>query len=104
IRDLISDGLNELDALNYRIDAVRATLSELVHTRDRLAEHVHQHLSIISPLRRVPTELLCLIFAFAVSDELFFYQPHANELKSPWRIAGVCRSWRASALSYPPLW
>ncbi|KAJ6572304.1 hypothetical protein B0H19DRAFT_886330, partial [Mycena capillaripes] len=115
IHGLISDGLNRIDALDTRIDALRATLSELVSAREDLAEQVRQHRSIASPVRRVSTELLCLIFAFMVSDERYddanwrlgesiIHQSRANEVNTPWRVSGVCRYWRASALSYPPLW
>ncbi|KAJ7044962.1 hypothetical protein C8F04DRAFT_1067178, partial [Mycena alexandri] len=86
IRAIVRDGEIQVDALNEQIH-------DLVQRRDRAAEHVRQHRAIISPVRRLPPELLCEIF------ELSF-----NDKGPPWHLGHICRSWRHTALSHPPLW
>ncbi|KAJ7314402.1 hypothetical protein DFH08DRAFT_895357, partial [Mycena albidolilacea] len=56
-----------------------------------------------SPVHRMPTELISLIFAFALppfaaSDGLSGVQ------EGPWVFSAVCSRWRAIALSQPCLW
>ncbi|KAJ7044955.1 hypothetical protein C8F04DRAFT_1067155 [Mycena alexandri] len=86
IRAIVRDGETQVDALNEQIH-------DLVQRRDRAAEHVRQHRAILSPVRRLPPELLCEIFELSSND------------KGPsWHVGHICRSWRHTALSYPPLW
>ncbi|KAJ7044945.1 hypothetical protein C8F04DRAFT_1067120 [Mycena alexandri] len=93
IRAIIWDGETQVDALNEQIHNLQPTLAGLVQRRDRAAEHVRQHRAIVSPVRRLPPELLCEIFALSFNDK-----------GPPWHLGHICRSWRHTALSYPPLW
>ncbi|KAJ7044960.1 hypothetical protein C8F04DRAFT_520116 [Mycena alexandri] len=86
IRAIVRDGEIQVDALNEQIH-------DLVQRRDRAAEHVRKHRAIISPVRRLPPELLSEIFVLSFDDK-----------GPPWHVGHICRSWRHTALSYPPLW
>ncbi|KAJ7157431.1 hypothetical protein C8R46DRAFT_832440, partial [Mycena filopes] len=97
-RGVISSGQSRLDALSAQIHDLQLTLAVLSRTRDETEHHVHQDRAILSPVRRVPPELLCEIFSLAVqSDGDAPKQP-------PWYLGQVCRLWRHSALSFPQIW
>lgn len=99
IRDFISDGQNQVETLNSQIDNLEAAIALLTQKRDRMAEHVRQHCAILSPVRRVPSELVCEILALSLSsdDEEPMNRP-------PWHLGHICRFWRCTVLAYPALW
>ncbi|KAJ7629695.1 hypothetical protein DFH06DRAFT_708635 [Mycena polygramma] len=102
IRD-VSNAQDQLDAFNAQIDSLQATLAQLTRRRDETAEYVRQHRAVISPVRRVPPELLCEIFVLAWCNE-----DDEDRTKTarapPWYLGHRSRSWRDAAVSYAPLW
>ncbi|KAJ6485510.1 hypothetical protein C8R45DRAFT_996833 [Mycena sanguinolenta] len=63
--------------------------------------------TILSPLRRMPPELLCEIFGWALaSARKAQLKGHAGycEENSPWVLTHVSRTWRAVSVSTPSLW
>ncbi|KAJ7618177.1 hypothetical protein DFH06DRAFT_1483408 [Mycena polygramma] len=97
VRAIVVDGQQQIDALDAQITGVRAKLAQLVHRRDETAERVRRHRAILAPLRRVPMELLCEIFAMTLPGD-------DTAGKPPWYLGHICRSWRFAALGYPSLW
>ncbi|KAJ7357965.1 hypothetical protein DFH08DRAFT_437528 [Mycena albidolilacea] len=94
IRGIVSEGQNQVDALNSQIENMEAAILRLTRKRDALAEHVHQHRAILAPVRRVPPELVGEILALSL--------PSDN--RPPWHLAHICRFWRHCMLGYPALW
>ncbi|KAJ7629700.1 hypothetical protein DFH06DRAFT_1005704, partial [Mycena polygramma] len=101
IRNIVSGGQDRVDAFDAQIDSLQATLAQLIRRRAETAEYVRQHRAVISPVRRVPPELLCEIFALAWLSE---DDENTNTARVPWHFGHICRSWRDMAVSYPPLW
>ncbi|KAJ7648209.1 hypothetical protein DFH06DRAFT_1095634 [Mycena polygramma] len=106
IHTYIGDGqdtIRELDAqigsLEAQIHNLRAALFRSQSRRHEVAENVRQHQSIMSPIRRVPAELICEIFLAASSSE-----DAVAVNKPPWYLGHICQAWRHHALSYPALW
>ncbi|KAJ7194015.1 hypothetical protein GGX14DRAFT_587025 [Mycena pura] len=93
IRSIVSDGEDRMCALDAHIFHLQATLVQLFQRRDETVEHLRVHRAILSPIRRMPMELVCTIFALA-----------SGQNTPPWRLGFICRSWRHYALSYPILW
>ncbi|KAJ7711008.1 hypothetical protein B0H16DRAFT_1820353 [Mycena metata] len=71
--------------------------------------------AILSPVRRIPTELLCEIFLAVLpevelagrpSDSLKVTRRHDRQTFyiAPWRLGQVCQRWRATAVGYAALW
>ncbi|KAJ7749614.1 hypothetical protein B0H16DRAFT_1844712 [Mycena metata] len=58
--------------------------------------------AILSPVRRIPAELLCEIFMWTL--------PHTRRLRgetfevAPWRLGHIYQRWRAITVHYAPLW
>lgn len=112
IAGVVADEQARLDALDSRILSLTTTLSELAGNRDRLAEHLRRHKAIISPVRRVPPELLCEIFASAMEEPDKVALGTLSDdggsawkaFDPPWYLGHICRAWRDAALAYAPLW
>ncbi|KAF7338176.1 F-box domain-containing protein [Mycena venus] len=56
---------------------------------------VYECVVILSPVRRVPPEILCQIFMASILSQDF---------RTRWNLVHVCRKWRTVALSLPALW
>ncbi|KAJ7604695.1 hypothetical protein DFH06DRAFT_1253834, partial [Mycena polygramma] len=104
IRQLVSDGAHTLGVLDGQIRELENLLAQVVRKREEVVEQVRQYQAIISPVRRIPQELICEVFGWvALSDN--DAEEDAKELTAPpWYLGQICRAWRASALSCPPLW
>jgi hypothetical protein len=102
IQDIVSEGQKCVDTLDVQLQALHTRLAELLQRRDEKAEHVRQHRAIISPVRRVPQELICEIFALTLSSGMLDDEDRA--LQPPWYLGHICRSWRHAAVSFCPLW
>ncbi|KAF7376983.1 ABC protein [Mycena sanguinolenta] len=95
IQQIIADDDHRLRALDAEILHLQATLAQLIQKRTETAQHVREHRSIVSVVRRVPPELICEILALSTT-------PH--EETPPWRLGFISRSWRHCAVGYPCLW
>ncbi|KAJ7460318.1 hypothetical protein FB451DRAFT_1096843 [Mycena latifolia] len=106
IHHIIANSQDRLDALDSQIDSLHATLAQLVRRRDEMAEDVHKHKAVLSPVRRVPPELLCAIFWMALPFTRRVQGRANGDLvtQAPWHLGQVCRKWRETALAYPHLW
>jgi hypothetical protein len=63
---------------------------------DNLDDDIQAHEGTLSPLRRMPIELLSLIFVFAF--RFTYLEP------TPWTASQVCHLWRTVALSQSSFW
>ncbi|KAJ7673908.1 hypothetical protein DFH06DRAFT_1319025 [Mycena polygramma] len=98
-----------INALEAQIQSWRTTLAHLVERREEVAEHVRRHQSVISPVRRVPRELICEILVMAVPSSSLGEVRGVSlgrppDPKTSWYLGLVSRSWRDCALSCPALW
>ncbi|KAJ7314406.1 hypothetical protein DFH08DRAFT_895367 [Mycena albidolilacea] len=71
--------------------------------RSKPNSRTRKYEAALSPVHRMPTELISLIFTFtlppfATSDGLSSIQ------EGPWLLSAVCSRWRAIVLSQPCLW
>nr|GAT59098.1 predicted protein [Mycena chlorophos] len=105
---------HQIQYLDFEIDKQEMDFFYFESTyRDLLAERA-QVQRILSPMRRVPAELLAEIFlyfapSFPPESELYANRSpsRSDEIRRPaipWFLAHVCRSWRATALSLGCLW
>ena len=73
------------------------------HKIGRANQFIQQHQSVLSPLRRLPTEILQTIF-MEVDPAMRVHTRWRQTSDLPWELAQVCRMWRESALSLSMLW
>lgn len=102
IKKIIIDSQARVDALNCRIDAIRATMDALVDERHKLVVHVQRYSAVLAPIRRVFPELIYEIFAWASKCSRRIGPNIVNQ--PPWWLGHICRSWRAIALGDSSLW
>jgi len=111
-KDTLADARRSMDAtrvsmraLTKRIDAAEAALAQMVREskvaiqemlieKRTLEERAMTTLAYLSPMRRLPLELLREIF-------LWCFKSHPC---SAWVLASVCASWRRVALKIPVIW
>ncbi|KAF9530933.1 hypothetical protein CPB83DRAFT_904918 [Crepidotus variabilis] len=73
------------------------------HKMEQTAMFIEQHRAVVSPLRRLPNEILQEIFV-RVNGPRSGARSWTNASEIPWALAQVCRSWRINALSVSALW
>ncbi|KAJ7314378.1 hypothetical protein DFH08DRAFT_895315 [Mycena albidolilacea] len=78
----------------------RGKLTKLFEERESLDAEVRKHEGALSPLRRMPVEIISLIFKFAAPFRSYVM----NVKEGPWTLSAVCSRWRTIALSQPNLW
>jgi hypothetical protein len=98
IRDMISDDENrillmdaEIIALETKIHNLNTNLAQSLQKRNDAAVRAHQHRSILSPIRRVPPELIREIFELLHDGKA--------GTRPPWYFGHISQLWRHTALS-----
>ncbi|KAJ7635720.1 hypothetical protein DFH06DRAFT_939128, partial [Mycena polygramma] len=97
VRAIVAEGQQQADALNAQIANFQEVLAQLVHKRDEIVKDVRRRGAVLAPVRIVPLELLCEIFALTLAGDGRAESP-------PWYLGQICRSWRFSVLACPSLW
>ncbi|KAJ7154375.1 hypothetical protein C8R43DRAFT_923043 [Mycena crocata] len=92
---IISEEERLVEDLESQIERMQVALTQLIERRKETQESVHQHRAILSPVRRLPPELIC---------EIFMLLRSAQDRNAPWHLGWICQSWRRIAISYPHLW
>lgn len=109
VTEMLRDKQAKLSALGDEIARLEFTLWSLGKKRADLCAEVTQYSSILSPIRRVPSEIIGEIFlyfapsmAYRARDLSHGVTIHKVEL--PWKLAHICRRWRSISLSLGQLW
>ncbi|KAJ7041339.1 hypothetical protein C8F04DRAFT_1177172 [Mycena alexandri] len=88
--------------------ALKATRQVLIDAEHVVRAEICLLRGIMSPIRRVPPELVREIFLFLTPSLDVEYSPHdpSSILKvpTPWDLGHICRSWREITLSLGLLW
>ena len=91
----LSEKIHEAEENLARIiQESRCAIQQMEQEREVLEGEMDQILAYISPIKRLPDELLRLIFSMNFED----YPCCA------WVLAAVCKLWRRQALSMPKIW
>ncbi|KAJ7871017.1 hypothetical protein B0H13DRAFT_1543351, partial [Mycena leptocephala] len=101
IRELVAAPMQEIEELAVEIATLQATLDQLIRRRDGLSEFVGSHLALVSPVRRIPYDILWEIFTHSLPTDRY---PTMRRSDSPLLLSSICSEWRGLALSMPRLW
>ncbi|KAG7440333.1 uncharacterized protein BT62DRAFT_938149, partial [Guyanagaster necrorhizus] len=90
----------------------QAKLDGLLQERDSLVWNIQRCTDVLNPVRRLPVDVLCEIFAHAMrgaNDSYTVYSdPHplSQRIGVPyqWKLGMVCLNWRHVLLKYPRIW
>jgi hypothetical protein len=107
IQQAAEESLKLRAELFLRIAAGNRNLVWETLTRHKIAcfsVFIEQQEGIVSPLRRLPPEILQHIFLFVVPTCTNIPRSWNLAIDVPWVLGQVSRLWRRSSLSYPPLW
>ncbi|KAJ7231031.1 hypothetical protein B0H12DRAFT_1240046 [Mycena haematopus] len=105
IRSVISKTATRLASLEDEIYKVTEKLKHLEDERASLSSHLMQHKAILSPLRRMPPELLSEIFSSTLPSLGETWQDRKHYMDhSSWVLSHVSSRWRTVSLSTPSLW
>ncbi|KAJ8084968.1 hypothetical protein PM082_003745 [Marasmius tenuissimus] len=84
-----------------RIRELEAEISRLQSERDRLQAFVNNHRQLLSPVRRLPVEVLKEIFVQCLPVE---HLPITSTTEFPLLLTRICRHWKEVAITTPHLW
>ncbi|ESK91836.1 hypothetical protein Moror_10562 [Moniliophthora roreri MCA 2997] len=104
IEQWASDTEKELLGYQAEIDRLRVSLAYLEHKRDRLQKQLSQCRSLLSPVHRLPPEILGNIFTMFndLPEEERWLQ---SSVTAPaLAVSRTCGRWRDIALSIPSVW
>ncbi|KAJ7239597.1 hypothetical protein B0H12DRAFT_1056600, partial [Mycena haematopus] len=88
-----------LACIDEEIMQLQSRLKQLEAERDRLSSYRTQSSAILSPLRRMPPEILGEIFSWTIPQDI-----RREEGYSPWFLTHISRRWREIAVSTSSLW
>ncbi|KAJ7785657.1 hypothetical protein B0H16DRAFT_1247991, partial [Mycena metata] len=101
IQRLLVEPLSRLKGIDDKIAELQKTIDELTQERDSVSTYVETHKALLSPLRRLPLDIIQEIFIACLPT-------HRNCVMSavevPVLLGRICSSWRALSLSTPRLW
>ena len=101
ILNLLSQSLSELCRLDTEIDRLRAIIYDLLEQRHKTRKFVNDHRALLSPARRLPSEIVGEIFVHCLPTT-------RNAVKStreaPLLLGRICSAWRNISLLTPRLW
>ncbi|KAJ7640669.1 hypothetical protein DFH06DRAFT_1334393 [Mycena polygramma] len=101
IRKLLEDPQNELALVAEEISRLQSLIDDAAHKRRRLQQFIDAHLALVSPMRRLPDDILRGVFVATLPATR---NPTISSDEGPLLLCRVCKSWRAVALTTPRLW
>ncbi|KAJ7483447.1 hypothetical protein FB451DRAFT_106651 [Mycena latifolia] len=105
VKPAISNAGLRLVKIDDEIARLRDRLERLEEERASLSIFHSKNIAILSPLRRMPAEILCEIFSLTLPSLSEATDCGRFDVKnSPWVLGHICSHWRAIALSSPSLW
>ncbi|KAL4064451.1 hypothetical protein J3A83DRAFT_4067547, partial [Scleroderma citrinum] len=103
VRSLLAEPKAELEAVENVITSLQARLADYQRRKRELISYVEDLDALLSPIRRMPPEIMSRIFEFC--GDIGARGPHAEPSKrAPLLLGSVCRSWRTLSLAIPRLW
>lgn len=112
VKDLATSHKANLSTIRSRINCIddqiarlRSHCQQLRFKRDQEIKHIKVLKSILSPFRRVPTDVLCEIFERCLPEMSTGGKMNVlSNFDAPLLLCHVCSEWRRTALGFPPLW
>ncbi|KAF7375638.1 hypothetical protein MSAN_00452900 [Mycena sanguinolenta] len=101
IQSFLAEPTRRLKSLDAEIADLQKSIDKLIEERDGLKTYVDAHQALISPVRRLPRDIVQEIFLVCLPT-------HRNCVMSateaPILLGRICSAWRAISLSLPSLW
>ncbi|KAJ7255834.1 hypothetical protein B0H12DRAFT_960797, partial [Mycena haematopus] len=101
IRNLLEGSLKDLADVSEEIKRLQSLMDEAAHKRERLQQFIDAHLALLSPVRRLPDDIVRSVLTATLPST---GNATISSDEAPLLLCRVCKSWRALALSTPQLW
>ena len=101
----IDEATRDLERYDRTISELEAELDKLKKLRDdTVQKRINPRNSLLSPIRKIPSEVLIEIFN-DVAEPITFTGEHSGKLSSPvFPLTWVCAWWRSLVISESQLW
>ncbi|KAF6749270.1 hypothetical protein DFP72DRAFT_544275 [Ephemerocybe angulata] len=114
IKALIQTRQQVIDDIDSELEELLARVNGLYGLRDEQSTYIDEHYALISPVRRLPDDILSAIFQTVCQDrplpktaspEYYVSTETRTQILPPAvTISHICRHWRALSLNMPYLW
>ncbi|KAE9396703.1 hypothetical protein BT96DRAFT_921967 [Gymnopus androsaceus JB14] len=106
VSEILRDIDGNIKATSAEILRMQSDILALRMKREKLEKLGEECLSLMAPIRKLPTELLDHIFEFCCCDEASDFFPFANDLVDAptFTLSSVCAQWREIILPNPKFW
>ncbi|KAH9480789.1 hypothetical protein JR316_0007389 [Psilocybe cubensis] len=101
VKGLLSKPWKRLEETNAEINRLEVLLKKLKQTRTGIEGSMNRYSSILAPIRRVPEDILQMIFIHCLPTHR---NPTMGASNPPMLLTRICRRWRSIAFSLPILW
>ncbi|KAF9462685.1 hypothetical protein BDZ94DRAFT_1260505 [Collybia nuda] len=101
ISRLLVEPLDQLRRLDAEISRLQQSIDELTAKRQRLDEFITPHQALLSPIRRIPQEVLQEIFLRCLPTN---HNSVMSCREAPLLLGRVCSLWRSLSMTMPALW
>ncbi|KAJ7918994.1 hypothetical protein B0H13DRAFT_2657103 [Mycena leptocephala] len=101
IRELLVGPRRVAAELSDEIERLQGLIHQLTEKRAHLNDFIDAHAALISPVRRLPEDVVAEIFAASLPSDRNAIMSGAE---SPLLLCHVCKAWRNLALLTPFLW
>jgi hypothetical protein len=93
---------SRLASLRDEISRVQSVMDDLVKEQAAVQRCFEEHKALLSPIRRLPAELLSAIFMLCLPED--WRSVSCNALEAPMLLSRICGHWRAVAIATPAIW
>jgi hypothetical protein len=90
-----------MSGLKAVMDILNGLHEQLGEKQDKITQSMILHKGLVSPLRKLPTEILSLIFIYCLPEDSHL---SLTQSTAPVLLTRICRQWREVALDMPRLW
>ncbi|KII91990.1 hypothetical protein PLICRDRAFT_102633, partial [Plicaturopsis crispa FD-325 SS-3] len=99
IRKTVNALESSLSTVEAEMARMQAVMENLSRKRTELSKSLKDHRDLLSPIRRLPPEMLSKIFIHCLTDD-----PRPRADRAPLLLGRVCHAWRLISHSTPQLW
>ena len=104
IRKSIQHIKSTVASVENEIIRIRRSLTELEDYRGQLYENLTRHQAVLSPIRKIPPEILAEIFLRAADGDGVVWPRKNGVVDMAFLLGRICSYWRTISHSLPLLW
>ncbi|KAK7049396.1 hypothetical protein VNI00_005997 [Paramarasmius palmivorus] len=102
ISQFLIDAETEMRHYQNEIDNFKSKIVLRENKRSHLSKKMAKYRSLLSPVHKMPPEVLGNVFAFACEEQTVSFRP--DHIPQPLLLSAVCGRWREVAVATPFLW